>query len=186
MLNEFKKDLTAQMSEIKNGIRSDINEIKDEIKDIKREIKNKEEVKQIATDIDQMKIETAEEKEDLSLRIQEVENRLEKMQKEKIRNNLIIITGVTMSEGTEEDLRVAIESKMEELFRVKAKVRRAYKIDDARYIIEMEQWADKLTILNEKAKLKGRDIFIDSELTKTERGIQKCIRDVASNSSYFF
>ena len=91
----------------------------------------------------------------------------------------MIITGITIGEGTEEQLRVAIESKMEELFRVKAKVRRAYKIDDARYIIEMEQWNDKLTILKEKAKLKGRDIFIDSKLSKTERGIQKCIRDVA-------
>ena len=99
------------------------------------------------------------------------------MQKEKIRNNLII-TGVTMGEGMEEELRVAIESKMGELFRVKAKVGRPYKIDEAKYIIEMEQWNDKLTILKEKAKLKGRDIFIDSELTKTKRGIQKCIRDV--------
>ena len=77
------------------------------------------------------------------------------MQKEKKRNNLII-TGVTMGE-----------------------VRRTYKIDEARYIIEMEQCNDKLTILKEKAKLKGRDIFIDSELSKTEREIQKCIRDVA-------
>ena len=58
-------------------------------------------------------------------------------------------------------------------------MRRAYKIDEGRYIIiETEQWNYKLTILKEKAKLKGRDIFIDSELTKTKRGIQKCIRDV--------
>ncbi|KAJ3646241.1 hypothetical protein Zmor_023836 [Zophobas morio] len=83
-----------------------------------------------------------------------------------------------MGEGTEEQLRVAIESKMEELFRVKAKVGRAYKVDEVRYIIEMEQWNDKLTILKEKAKLKGRDILIDSELTKTKRAIQKYIRDV--------
>ncbi|KAJ3646848.1 hypothetical protein Zmor_024416 [Zophobas morio] len=57
------KDLTDQMSKIRNGIRSDINEIKDEIKNMKREIKNnREEVKQIATDIDEMKIETAKKK----------------------------------------------------------------------------------------------------------------------------
>mgnify|MGYP005985620543 FL=1 len=81
---------------------------------MKGEIKNnREEVKQIATDIDQGKIETAKEKEDLSLRIQEGENRFEKIQNDKIRNNLII-TGVALGEGTEEELRVAIESKMEE------------------------------------------------------------------------
>src|SRR3978361_675487 len=53
------------------------------------------------------------------------------------------------------------------------------KIGASKCILEMNEWTDKVKILKEKGRLRGKHMFIDSELTLKEIEIQKKIRDVA-------
>lgn len=59
----------------------------------------------------------------------------------------------------------------------------AYKIGEDKCIIETQQWEDKLKILKEKNKLKGKNVYIDSAMTPNEREIQKILRDFARSES---
>ena len=42
-------------------------------------------------------------------------------------------------------------------------------------IIELEDWQTKEKIMREKSKLRGRNIFIDHDMTKKEREVQRKI-----------
>lgn len=46
----------------------------------------------------------------------------------------------------------------------------------------MKNWESKQKIMREKYKLKGKDVFIEHDLTKEEREVQRQIREVARNS----
>jgi hypothetical protein len=49
------------------------------------------------------------------------------------------------------------------------KVKKVYKIGQDRYNVEMNNWNEKLMVLKTKGKLRGKEIYIDSALTLTER-----------------
>uniref|UniRef100_A0A6P7GEL9 Uncharacterized protein PF11_0207-like n=1 Tax=Diabrotica virgifera virgifera TaxID=50390 RepID=A0A6P7GEL9_DIAVI len=96
MLREFNKSLKEDMAEIKREIKNDIKEIREDIKDMKKEIqKSKEEMGSMVEEITQVKAEWDKEKEAVYSRIKEAEDRMEKIERQKIRNNLLI-TGITM------------------------------------------------------------------------------------------
>ena len=64
-----------------------------------------------------------------------------------------------------------------------AKIKNAYQIQNKIYLIELENFAEKLEILKNKMKLKNTKyskVYINSDLTKKEREIQKKIREVAN------
>lgn len=46
-------------------------------------------------------------------------------------------------------------------------------------IVEMEDWQSKERIMKEKSKLRGRNIFIEHDLTREEREVQRKLREVA-------
>lgn len=46
-------------------------------------------------------------------------------------------------------------------------------------IVEMEDWQAKEKIMKEKSKLRGRNIFIDHDMTKEEREVQRKLRERA-------
>jgi hypothetical protein len=172
---EAMEDIKKLLTEIKGDMR----ELKNDVKDMKTDIKqNSEEMKYIREEISTMKEEWAKERGTLMDKLQKSEDRIEKLEKDKIRNNLVI-TGVEMNINNEEMLRDAVKNMIEKELGVKAKIKRAFKIGQKRCIIELRDWPDKLAILKEKGKLRGTDIFIDSELTRKEGEIQKKIRDAA-------
>uniref|UniRef100_A0A6P7GSK1 Uncharacterized protein LOC114345890 n=1 Tax=Diabrotica virgifera virgifera TaxID=50390 RepID=A0A6P7GSK1_DIAVI len=111
-----------------------------------------------------------------------MENRLEKIDKEKIRNKLII-TGIQVDLEDEVRLRENIQKMMETELQLKIEVKSAFKIGYKKCIIETKSWEDKQKILQEKGKLKYtrdcREIYIDAALTFKEAKIQKEIRDIA-------
>ncbi|XP_050516647.1 uncharacterized protein PF3D7_1120000-like [Diabrotica virgifera virgifera] len=179
MLRDLKKDLHEDMAQIKREIQNDIREMREDIKDTKKELqKNREEMKSMAKEITQMKEEWTREKEELHNKIKEVEDKMERMEKQKIRNDLTI-TGLPTNTDNEDTLEEALEKMFQTELLLKTKIRRAQKIGQDRCIVEMVEWNDKIKILQGKAKLKGKDIFIDSELTRNEQKIQKKIRDIA-------
>jgi thiol:disulfide interchange protein len=110
------------------------------------------------------------------------EEKIEKLEEDKIRNNLIV-TGIRMETENEERLRNTMEKMITKELRLNVKVKKAYKIGQDRYNVEMNNWNEKLKVLKTKGKLRGKlrgkEIYIDSALTLTEREIQKNIRDFA-------
>ncbi|KAK9709895.1 Endonuclease-reverse transcriptase [Popillia japonica] len=84
--------------------------------------------------------------------------------------------GVT---SCEESKKKAIESMIETHLGIKVNTKKVYKIDKKRCVAELADWDEKMKILRVKSKLKGKDIYIDSELTLEERSIQRKIRDKA-------
>lgn len=173
-LNKEKPE-AKEMEEIKKMLM----EIKGDISEVKAELKqNNEEVKQMREEINSMKQEWKNNNEDMLSRIKVMERRIEKLEKEKIRNNLII-TGIETDTNNREGLIESIENLIRQELRIKVKVRNAYKVSMKKCIAEMEKWEDKVEILKNKGKLNGKEIYIDSEMTLKEREIQKKIRDYA-------
>lgn len=82
------------------------------------------------------------------LRVAKTENKMEKIMKEKIRNNLVI-SGIDMDTKDEETLLEAMGSMLEKTLDIKANVAKAYKVGPQKYIIEIQNFNEKITILKE-------------------------------------
>ena len=79
-----------------------------------------------------------------------------------------------------------IEEKIEEFIKqhlkLQAAVKKASKLKDKVYVVEIEKFENKLEIMKVKSKLKGvgnGNIYINSDLTKKERRIQRKIKEIA-------
>lgn len=150
-------------------------EIKEDIGTIKKEIKsNNDEIKLLKDEIKLMKEERQQEKEDMEQKLEQAENKIERLEKSRIRNNLVI-TGIEIAES----VKGVIQNFIEDNMNVRANIKQAYKIGEKKYKMEMTEWEDKKTVLKEKRKLKGNDIYIDSEMTLKEQQVQKILRDIA-------
>lgn len=174
-----EKEKTIQengnMEEIKNMLM----EIRTDIKGVKESMsQSNEEVRKMREQMGTMQEEWKREKAVILEQLQRAEEKIEKLEKTNIRNNLIV-TGVKTNRNTEKNPRRAVEDMIESELNIKVKVKGAYQIGQERYIVETECWEDKLQILIEKKNLKGKNIYIESEMTSKERKIQKIIRDIA-------
>ncbi|KAK9687718.1 hypothetical protein QE152_g36074 [Popillia japonica] len=111
-------------------------------------------------------------------RLQERTEQLEKITKKK---NLIV-TGIKIENSDEKQLKGKMEKFLEEELKLKIKLRGAGKISDKVYVIETEDMTDKLNILKHKKDLRKLTdrIYINTDLTKREREIQKELQKLAS------
>jgi hypothetical protein len=154
-------------------------ELSREVKEMRNDIsQNNKEMKSLREDVRTMQVNWEKEKLDLEEKITKTEEKIEKLEKDKIRNNLIV-TGMRMETEDEELLRITMEKKINKELSLNVKVKKVYKIGQDRYNVEMNNWNEKLMVLKTKGKLRGKEIYIDSALTLTEREIQKKIRDLA-------
>jgi thiol:disulfide interchange protein len=142
---------------------------------LSREVK---EMRSLREDVRTMQVNWEKEKLELEEKITKTEEKIEKLEKDKIRNNLIV-TGMRMETENEELLRNTMEKMINKKLSLNVKVKKAYKIGQDRYNVEMNNWNEKLKVLKTKGKLRGKEIYIDSALTLTEREIQKNVRDFA-------
>lgn len=179
MLAELRKDIKEDITKLKMEIKEDMREIKEDLKGMKAEInQNREDMERVREEMDRTRAQWEGEREGLVNRLRMAEKKIEKAEKDKIRNNLFI-TGVEMDTGSEEALREAMEKMMEKELGIEARVGKAYAVGQKGFIVEMRNWGDKLKILREKRKLRGGKIFIDAELTHREREIQRRLREMA-------
>ncbi|KAK9692846.1 hypothetical protein QE152_g34873 [Popillia japonica] len=149
-----------------------------------RELRKEKEQKQYFEEIGEIK------KEDIDLRkkVNELENKLEKMgeieqkiekiEKDRRRKN-IIIKGAEFKDKIEmEEVQKFIENKIG----VKSEVKEVEKIGDGKNIrVTLENLETKHMILKNKSKLRGSKYYIDSDLTDQELKIQKTLRVIAKN-----
>lgn len=183
MLAELRKDIKEDITKLKTEIKEDMREIKEDLKDMKAEIsQNREDMERVKDEMDRTRVKWEGERKELVNRLKMAEKKIEKAEKEKIRNNLFI-TGVEVDTGSEEViLREAMEGMMKKELGIEARIGKAYAVGQKGQkgiIVEMRNWGDKIKILREKRKLRGGKIFIDAELTHREREIQRQLREVA-------
>lgn len=179
MLQEFQWDIKREIEGIKLEIRESIKEVKDDIRELKEQLKeNRENMEAIKNEISEIKRSDRKEKGEMKGKIDCVEKRLEMIEKDKIRNNLIV-SGIDIDGQKGEQVKKTMQVMLDKELGVRAEIKRASRINNKKCVIVMEEWRGKIEILKEKKKLKGGYIFIDSDLTKKEREIQKKIRDRA-------
>lgn len=164
-------------------------EIKDEIKDFKAEIKdfktewrcNQEEWNKEKKELERRlkQLENKEKRSDgTAERIEWLEGREETRERRERRNN-IVIKGEEIPEretalqSVEEVLKkhLQIEVGIQEAFWIRKELKRS------RIVAKLSSWEEKRLVMNKKNKLKGKKLFIDNDLTKKERDIQKNIQE---------
>jgi hypothetical protein len=104
-----------------------------------------------------------------------------KWRKQKKKNN-IVITGWRGEGKSKQQIKEDIENLVKENIE-EAKVKDCYNINKDQVLVEMEEWNAKEKIMKRKGKLREKKetekIFIDNDLTKQEREVQKKLRTIA-------
>lgn len=177
-----EKDM-EELKKILGEISRDIGEMKiqlgstnHEIKEIKEEMRRtNQRMDSMNQEIEAMKGKWERGRDELVDELQKTNRRLELLEREKIRNNLVV-SGIEMNAKDSAALKRGMESLLEREVKVNTAIKAAYKVGVKKYVVQMNSWEEKLMILKGKSMLKGRDIYIESEMTAKEREIQKTIR----------
>lgn len=167
-------------------ISKDIKEVKVQLENTNQEMREmKTELKKTNQKVDEMNLEMEamregwkKEKNTLVNELHKTQKRLEFLEREKIRNNLVI-SGIEIDTGDREVLKASAENLLKRDVKIDTTIKTAYKVGPKKCVIEMNSWEDKMKILRGKSVLKGKQIYIEPEMTVKEREIQKIIRDTA-------
>lgn len=161
-------------------------EVKAMFADIQKEIKEikaanqeyRKEVELMRNELKEKEEKWEREKKVLEERIQLIEIRLEEEEKRRRRNN-IIIKGLKLKEEKPEQMEKEISNLFKEEVGEEVNIKTVNKIGKETILVEMENWEQKIKIMKGKYKLMKnegtRKIYIDNDLTKNEREIQKKI-----------
>lgn len=151
-----------------NQIRQDQREYNEEIKKLKLENETrKQENSAITKECDEIKKE-----------LRETNIRLEQLEREKRRNN-VVITGLTIANSNTTELKQEMEKFIQQKLEMSVPVQTAYKIGPKMCIIKLQSFEDKIQLMKNKMKLRnmrGDRIFINNDLSRKEREIDKQIR----------
>lgn len=143
--------------------------------------KNTEENRKLRTEMREREEQWRNERNQLTERIENLEFKVERMEKEKKRGN-VVIKGVTFEEQAKEE---AAENFLKDKLNIEIKVKRVINIRNdngpTTNILEIGDWDKKQEIMKNKHKLKGSQIYIDNDLTAKERAIQMEIRKIAKD-----
>lgn len=149
-----------------------------ELKEMREEQKEyREELRELREENKQIKQENAE----LTQKLHEVEKKVDNLEKAKRRNN-VVLQGIEMSTNDQNALKVEIEDFIQKVLNVNKEIKGARKLGNRIYLIEMKNSSDKEEIMKNKNKLKelkNIKVFINDDMSKTEREIQGKIRKKA-------
>lgn len=157
-----------------------LKQIHEELKQIRRENQEyREEVGKIREENSIMRKELDETRK----RIIYVEDKLEYMEREKIRNN-IVLKGMELRSADREGFKNQVKKFLHEQVGVTVEIRRVRRINEIMCVAEVNSWEEKLSIMENKRKLgslKTMKVYIDNDLTRREQEVQRKIREVAKN-----
>lgn len=197
VLLKILKDLQIDMKqmrndneEIKKSLQTEIQQMRAENITIMQEIRENnsnlrttmEETRQEVENLKKSGNELRAEKEDLKLKMKILENKVEYQEKNKIKNN-IVIKGISVQN---DNIERQIQDFLKHNLNVEAIITEAYKIGNSinqgktnTVVATIKNWTQKQEIMKNKNKLGATKIFIEHELTRSERGIQNNIKDRA-------
>lgn len=167
--NEMKgvnKVMQALLTEIQ-GMRQDHKKYQEEMEKLREENEN------IKTELGWLRRRVEQ--------LEEVENRMEQIERTSRKNN-IIITGLKIESDNKNEIKKEIETFIKNELQIETQINKSYQINRNMYVAEIHKFEDKMSILQNKGKLKKSQykyIYINSDLTKKERQIQKIIRERA-------
>jgi hypothetical protein len=116
-------------------------------------------------------------------RIAYIEEKLEYIERENIRNN-IVMKGLELQTIEQEGLKEKVKNFLSEYVGVTAEIRRIRRIKENICVVQLNSWEEKLSIMENKRKLGNlriMKVYIDNDLTKREQEVQKKIREIAKN-----
>lgn len=167
--NEDKLELIIKMiADLKTEIKQELRGIREEQKECKKELI----ILQKANE------NFAMENKKLKEGLQKLSNTVDILDREKRRNN-IVIQGMPINTNNENELKEDMEVFIRRNMEVEAKIRNARKIGEKTCLVELENATEKFMIMKNKNKLKEikeMRIFINDDMSKEQRNIQKSIR----------
>lgn len=156
--DELKNMMTEMMRELKE-LRNDQKSIMEEVKQINEETTT-----------------LRKENRELKDRMKVMEEKLEKIEKQNRKNN-IIIKGIDFQNKTE-----GIEQFCKERLGTEVKIEAFQNIgtnERPMIMAKVNTWEQKVSIMKNKNKLRGTKIFVDHDMTKAESEVQKKLRERA-------
>lgn len=159
---------------------TEMEEMKRMMKEMMEQMKrNLEENKELREEIRKNQEKWEEERQCLVQRIDHLEGRIEAMDKQKRKNN-IIIKG-NMEKPLEDEK--AVEKFLEEKINTKIRVVQTRQIQTGRNGIitwaKLDSWSSKQDVMKKKSALRGTDLFIQNDLTLEEQRVEAEIRKIA-------
>lgn len=165
-------------------IRKDNRETRAEIKELKEGWRKMEEERVRERKIMEEKIEELGEKqgqeEEWKERLKELEKREEDRERRERRNN-IILTGEKLV--CKENPKMTAQEVLRNVMKTEAEVEEAFwikkKEGESMLLVRLRTWEQKREVMIKKSKLKGKRLYVENDLTRKEREVQKNIRDIA-------
>lgn len=157
IINNFKEEMNKRFAQLERKMDSGFKFINDQME--KRMNKLEEENKS------------------LKIKQDEMENRIEAMERREKRNN-IVISGLQ----TDNAIRDSIESLFSEITVRKIEINDAFKIGKNKVLVKMRNFDEKLIVMKNKIKLnngKAEKIYLDDDLCNKDRQIQFKARQLA-------
>ena len=145
---------------------------------IKKVDENTEETRKLREDSKEKEQKWNKERQEMGDKITKLEKRLEGMDRERRRNN-VIIKGIDLGRH---NLSETVDKLIKEKLNVETQVKSAVLMDrtDTKVIIvQLRDFQEKMKVMKNKYKLKGLNIYMEDDLTPAERQTQYEIRQKA-------
>ncbi|KAK9719684.1 hypothetical protein QE152_g22488 [Popillia japonica] len=156
---------SENMDEIKSMLLDMKQEIKGELAETRKEIR--EEIKKISRDVNEIRSGLQQK---VNGETRRNGGKTRKKERAKIRNNLVI-SGIDINPNNTELLKQSVMAMLDKELGLKIKIDKAHQIGPKKCVIHVNEWPEKIAILTEKRRLKGKAIYIESELTREESAI---------------
>lgn len=137
----------------------------------------KQEIRKMKTENEIIKRENAEFKQEIRL----INDKLDALEREKRRNN-VVIQGIKLESTDHNTIKEEMIKFMEKELGIDAEIKTAKKIGKETCLVEFNSIIGKDKVMKNKSKLRlriGERVYINDDMTKTEREIQGKIRKQA-------
>lgn len=162
-----------EVIELLRELREDMREMREDNKSYKQFIKTlQEENIEMRKEINDMKMKIE--------RLEKVEGTIEKNEKRKRKNN-ILMNGLKV-QGTEQEIKEKVENFIKENLKINCETEKITKIGDKTLLIKINSFEKKIEIMRNKSKLKKNKqarVYINNDLTQQERAVQNIINERA-------
>lgn len=116
-------------------------------------------------------------------RLEEVEKKVENMERIERRNN-VVIQGIPLTTYDENEMKEKVDDLLEKTLGLNIKAQTVRKVNERVCVVKLKNSTDKKQIMENKNKLrevKNDEIYINDDMSKKEREIQKKIRKEAKD-----